>query len=296
MDRAAWTDVGLFALAQCALAAETVLVHALGAGAEPARLSLLRGLGLLAVAAGLAASRGDLRGLFRTARPRRQVLHAAAVLAMLWPLFYGLSHLPIADATALSYLRPVFVAAIATLFLAERVAPARWAALLLGFAGCLAVLGPAFAAWHAAYSASVLAAFLAAVTLTLGGRLAREEGVAPTLAWTGLLLALASLPLAAASAEPWPEEGAGWAALAGVGLSGALFMALALLAARRAPLVVLAPLDYARLPIVALLGLAVFAQVPSTATLAGSALILAAGAATVLLAARPGRPQGAKPA
>lgn len=288
MGRTVWIGVGLFALAQAALLAESALVHALGAEVAPSQLSFLRGLALLAIAALLAArTRGTARAMFRTARPGRHALHGAAVVAMLWPMHYGVAHLPLADSAALSYLRPVFLAVFAALFLAERVAPARWAAVLLGFAGCLAVLGPAFAEWHAAYGAAVLAAMLSAFALAVGGGLARADGVAPTLAGAGLALALGSLPFALDA--PWHAEHA-WA-LAGITACGAALTTLSLLAAQRAPLSLLAPLDYARLPFAMLAGFAVFAQVPGPATFAGAALILAAGAAT--WAAAPRRAGGA---
>ncbi len=56
--------------------------------------------------------------------------------------FAALSRLPLGDATALFYVAPLLLTAMAALILKERVGPRRWAAVAIGFLGVLVVAGP----------------------------------------------------------------------------------------------------------------------------------------------------------
>ena len=60
--------------------------------------------------------------------------------------FYGITHLPLATAVTLNYTSALFLALLSWLFLKEKIAPAMWLALLLGFVGIVVLLRPTFAA------------------------------------------------------------------------------------------------------------------------------------------------------
>lgn len=58
--------------------------------------------------------------------------------------FYGLTALPLAEATVIHYLNPLFTAVLAALVLKERMSPLLALSLLLGLAGVLLVARPSF--------------------------------------------------------------------------------------------------------------------------------------------------------
>ena len=66
---------------------------------------------------------------------RTNGLRAVLVVATALCFFHGLSVLPLAEALALSFLSPVFIALFAALLLRERVRPPVWAGLVVGFLG-----------------------------------------------------------------------------------------------------------------------------------------------------------------
>ncbi len=95
----------------------------------------------LAVLLVFLAARGDLR-LLRTARPGLQ-LARGLLLALATLLFFtSLSVLPLADANAIGFVMPLFVAALAVPMLGERLEFARLMAILAGLVGALIIVRP----------------------------------------------------------------------------------------------------------------------------------------------------------
>ncbi len=265
----------LFIAAQLCLVAEITAVHRLGPDFGLAQLTFLRALGMLAII--LVSARGEGLRVLRSTRPGLQAVRAGLTVISLWAIFHSIAHLPLADASALSYLRPAFITLMAALLLRETVAARRWVATALGFLGALLVIGPAFAAWHPAYLVAVGGAALNGAAIVASKQLTAQDRPVTILAWLTLVSFLFS---PTALAEPWPW--AEWPALLAVATSGALALWLGLLAMRAADISLLAPFDYVRLPVLILVGVLVFAEMPSGATLAGSALILAAGGVLLL--------------
>ncbi len=66
---------------------------------------------------------------------RTNGLRAVLVVVTALCFFHGLSVLPLAEALALSFLSPIFIALFAAWLLRERVRPPVWAGLVVGFAG-----------------------------------------------------------------------------------------------------------------------------------------------------------------
>lgn len=58
----------------------------------------------------------------------------------LW--FYSVTHLPLNEATALSFTAPIFTAIFAIAFLGERAGWHRWSAILIGFVGAMVIIRP----------------------------------------------------------------------------------------------------------------------------------------------------------
>jgi drug/metabolite transporter (DMT)-like permease len=83
---------------------------------------------------------GEIRFAFGYRMLLRGIFGGAGLLAF----FLGIAHLGVARGTIISYSSPIFVTIFGLLILKERVAPAKWAAVLLGFVGIVLItLDPA---------------------------------------------------------------------------------------------------------------------------------------------------------
>ena len=81
-------------------------------------------------------------GRVRTARPGIQFARGLLLAAATSLYFTSLKVLPLADAAAISFVMPLFVAALAVPMLGERLDLARTIAILVGLAGALIIVRP----------------------------------------------------------------------------------------------------------------------------------------------------------
>lgn len=96
--------------------------------------------------------------LFSRANLLRASLETAATLCFVT----GLSLLPIATASTLVWTSPLLLTLLAAVFLPERVVPARWMAVVLGFAGMLLVTQPFGSQFSMAMTLPLVAALFVA--------------------------------------------------------------------------------------------------------------------------------------
>lgn len=120
----------------------TAVVKYMGTSLPPAQMAFLRYLlGLVFLFPAI----GALREAHLTARQWklfgfRGVTHGLAVIT--W--FYAMTQIPIADVTAMNYMAPIYVSIGAALFLGERLAFRRIAAIIMALIGALIILRPGF--------------------------------------------------------------------------------------------------------------------------------------------------------
>lgn len=218
-----------------------------------------------------------LRGpvAWRSERPLLQVSRALG--ALLSALFFiaSLGMLPLAEATAMSFVSPLFVTALSVPFLGERVGPRRWAAVVVGLLGVLIIVRPGTEAFHPAAVLPLLAAALWAGALVITRMMSGTDNTLVTLTYTAFLGLLGSSLLLPFGWSPmgWREVGL----VAVSGLTATAAQGLVVVAYRHANASVLAPFIYSQLVWSAALGLAVFGHVPDSWTLAGAAVIVGSG-------------------
>jgi len=240
------------------------------------------------VMAGCLAAGG--RGLVRQAAnsPTIGLLLCRGVitLAAWFCYFTAARFLPLAQLITLYFTAPVIVAVLAAPLLGEVVGRARWAAVLVGFAGTVAAANPAGLALSPATILVLLAAALWAVGVILTRMIARHEpSLVQMLYNNGFFLIATGL----ASAMAWhrPSEAELWLLLQ-VGLLGGLGQFCLFEAARRAPASVTAPLEYTALIWAFALGFAVWGDIPGPALFLGAFLILGAGLMLIVAERRGG--------
>jgi drug/metabolite transporter (DMT)-like permease len=219
-------------------------------------------------------ARVGLAGL-RTRRLPLFLTRSALFVVSSTALFYGVTMVPVADATALSFTAPLFTTVLAVLLLRERVDAARWGAIAAGFVGMLAILRPGLGVFDAPAAAVVLtaAASFALVTVT-GKMLASTESPALVVAYLSVFaLPLSIVPALFVWSWPAPEH-LGWLLL--IGLAANLNMYGFARAMRIGDASMATPFDFVRLPATALVAFAMFGQAPDLWTWLGAAIIFAA--------------------
>lgn len=218
------------------------------------------------------------RNRFRGLRPRRPVLQVLRGLGLVGSavLFIaGLGFLPVAEATAVSFVSPAFITALSIPFLGEVVGIRRWAAVLVGLVGVLIVIRPGAGAFQTAALFPLLSALCWAATIIITRRMGATDRTETTVLWsalTGFLVLTALAPFG--FVLPGPGQ-LGIAAVLGVCASVGQY--LVILAYRRVAASLLAPFSYAQILSSTALGYLVFGSVPDRATLLGAAVVIGSG-------------------
>lgn len=218
----------------------------------------------------------------RTRRPGAHALRIGAGLTGFFLHMLAILWLPLADAVAIMHARPLWALPLAFLILGERIGWDRAIAAAIGFSGVLVIAGPQGMS-AGEVSAGTLAALGGGVTgalvLIAIKMLSSTEPPARVVAWYAIASVVVWGPI---SAVVWVTPG--WAAV-GLVLAGSVLAIMgdfcASWAARRAPVGLLAPIEYAQIPASALLGMLFFAEAPGWALLWGTLIMVAA---TVYLA------------
>jgi drug/metabolite transporter (DMT)-like permease len=278
--------IALMVAATALIAATTLLAKALGTEAlgtplHPFQITFGRFLfAALAVACAVAALRPTIRATNWRVHLTRVVFGWTGVTLM----FASVATIPLAEATAISFLNPVVAMVLAVPLLGERVGPIRWSAAAIAILGAVLLLRPGAGVIAPGALLALGAALALGVEVMFIKRLTRTEATLAILAYSnGIGLVIASVTAVAVWQAP---TGAQWAALAGLGLAmaGAQFCFASSLARAEASLVT--PFSYLTLVFAGLYDGMLFGVVPDVVGWSGAGLIVAGAA---LLAWREGR-------
>jgi len=185
--------------------------------------------------------------------------------------FYALAHLPLATATTLFFLAPVFATGFAALFAGEKVGPRRWAAVGAALVGALIILRPGVQPLDLAMVLAVLSALLFALALLITRPLSQADGAASVMLSSGVV---ASAMLALPAIAVWmPVPVAVWGLVALLVLASSLRMIADVRAYSLADAGFLAPFAFLRLLFIAVAGWVFFREGIDGPTLAGAAVI-----------------------
>ncbi len=230
-------------------------------------------LGLAVVAVLLARSR---RGFAQIRTPRlgdhirRNVFHYTG--QNLW--FYGITVIPLSQLVALEFTNPLWVSVLAPFMLSEPMTRTRLIAAGLGFVGVLIVARPGVAPLEWGHAAGLGAALGFALNTIFTRKIMRKDTVLCVLFWMTLLQASASLVLSIPGGIPVPSLAAlPWIAVVGIGGLTAHYCLTSALGA--APATLVAPMEFIRLPVIAWLGMALYAEPLVAAVFVGAAIIVA---------------------
>lgn len=188
-------------------------------------------------------------------------------------MFAAVAFIPMADATAISFLNPVFCMIFAIPLLGERVGPIRWSAALIALLGALVLLRPTPDSFQPAALLALGAAVIMGMELIFIKKLAGREVPLQ------ILLINNTLGVVLASAVVLPvwvmPTGPQWVALAALGFAMACAQACFVNAMARADASFVVPFSYATLIFAGLWDMAVFGVIPDWVSVLGSVIILA---------------------
>ena len=212
-------------------------------------------------------------GSVRTARPGLHLLRNAAHFAgqNLW--FYALTLIPLSTVFALEFTSPIWVMVLAGLFLGERMTRTRVLALVAGFIGVLLVVRPGTGGDPLGLLTAALAAIGFAGSMVATRSLTSTESVLTILFWLTVTQAVFGLAFAGFDGDiAWPSVGA-WPAVAAIGLAGVAAHYCLTTALSLAPATIVVPIDFARLPLAAVLGTMLYREPIDIFVVLGALLI-----------------------
>jgi len=192
----------------------------------------------------------------------------------LW--FYALPIIPLGQLFALEFTSPLWVILLAPFFLGERLTPVRAFAAALGFLGVMLVARPDTGGLSIGVLAASLAAIAFAGTTICTKILTGTERITSILFYLTVMQAIFGVIMAGYDGDiRLPNaQGAPWLFLIGcAGLLAHLCMTKALSVA---PAVVVIPFDFARLPVIVIIGVLFYNEPLEYIALLGALIILAA--------------------
>ena len=199
-------------------------------------------------------------------------------------MFAAVAFIPLADATAISFLNPVFAMMLAIPLLKERVGRIRWSAAAIALAGALILLRPTPESFQPAALLALGAALVMGLELIFIKALSGRERPLQILLINNMIgFCIATAAVLPVWQPPTPLQ---WAALAGVGGLMACAQACFVNGMARADASYVAPFSYATLLFATFYDFAAFGVVPDVISGLGASVILGGA---LMLAIREGR-------
>lgn len=199
----------------------------------------------------------------------RNLLHFTGQFAWV----YAIAFLPLATVFAIEFTMPVWTAVLAVLLLGERMTSGKVSVLVLGVAGILIILRPGFAFIHPAALVMLGGSLAFASTMIATKRLSSTDSPLVVLFYMsviqlplGLIPALSGWVTPTVADLPW---------IAAVGMAGYSAHYCMTRAFRLADATLVVPLDFLRLPLIAVVGMLFYNEPVQLATMLGAAVMFA---------------------
>ena len=232
----------------------------------------------------------QLRVAFTTKNPMGHVVRSFIGVTSMGLGFFALTRLPLPEATASGYEAPLLIVVFSAILLKERVHVFRWSAVLIGLIGVVIILWPRLTLFSsgaavgntetigavAALGAAIMSAF-AMLQVRKLVQTERTETIVIYFFVCASLLSLLTIPLG--WDMPTPQQAV---LLVCAGFAGGLGQLLLTSCYRYADMSVIAPFEYVSLILTIIIGLVVFAEVPTLTMIAGALIIVASGIAVIM--------------
>ena len=269
LQAAAWMSGAIVAFTSMAIAGRAVAVEH-----DTFETMLFRSIVGFVVVLIVAKAAGTLGQII----PRRMGLHVMRNVSHftgqnLW--FYAITVIPLAQVFALEFTSPLWVMALAAIFLGERLTQPRVVAAVLGFIGVLIVARPDTTTLDPNVLIAAAAAIGFAGSAIFTKLLTRTETVTCILFWLTAMQAIFGLTMAGYDGDialPTAQSAPWLTLIAFAGLTAHFCLTKALILA---PASIVMPIDFLRLPIIAVIGMLFYNEGLDLLVLLGGVLILA---------------------
>lgn len=250
-----------------------VSIRALAATLSIMEILVVRAACGLAIIAAVAALRPELRRTITRERLGLHVLRNTVHFASQYLWAMSLLLLPLATVFALEFTMPAWTILLAPFFLGERLTASRIGAVVLGLAGVLVILRPGIATFQPAALVVLTAAFGYGAQNIATKKLTSTESTFAIVFWMNVI----QLGLSLTGGGAWFATRLGLdqlPAIAGLGMSG-LFAHFCLSNAfRSGDASVVVPLDFLRIPLIAVVGWWLYAEPLDLIVFVGAGLIV----------------------
>ena len=230
------------------------------------------GIVLVVTIAGALGRLGEISARRMDLQIGRNIVHFAG--QNLW--FYAITLIPLAQVFALEFTSPIWVALLAPLVLGEKMTRVRLFSAVMGFAGVLLVARPGAEPISPGVLIAGLAAICFAATFMFTKILTRIASITCILFWLTVIQAVIGMVFVFWDGHvTWPTAATlPWLVL--IGCAG-LFAHLCIVNALSiAPATIVVPMDFLRLPLIALVGMVVYAEPLDVLVIAGALVIFGA--------------------
>ena len=264
--------IGLMLVSVCMFAFGDTLGKFIVATYSVGQLLLLRATAALIVLS--PAIWRHRREFLRLERPWLQLLRVILSTLEVAAFFLATVYLPLADAITYYLACPIFVTALSAIVLREQVGWRRWSAVIVGFCGVLIALRPSAqtVTWPAMIALAGCMAFAVLMLITRSLRATPDIVLASTQFMGTFAFGAVLAPFGWIAPSPGSL---------GLFAAAGCISVCALLCGNRslklAPASVVVPYQYMMIVWAVMFGYLVFGDVPSVATIAGAAIIIAAG-------------------
>jgi drug/metabolite transporter (DMT)-like permease len=269
MQAAFWMLGAIFSFTTMAIAGRE-----LSASFDTFEIMLYRSAIALLIVIVLAYSTGTYRqvglGAWRT-HLVRNIFHFTG--QNLW--FYAVAMIPLAQVFALEFTTPLWVILLAPLLLGERLTFIRGIAAAMGFVGVLVVARPDMGSVNPGVLAAASCAVFFALTYVFTKRLTRTESITAIMLYLSGLQLIFALLSAGYDGDIAIPRVADMPLLALIAVCGLLAHFCITKALTIAPATVVAPFDFARLPIVAVAAMLIYGEAMDVWVFVGAFIIFA---------------------
>ncbi len=215
----------------------------------------------------------DIGGTFTTKNFGYHVLRGAFSLIAMYTGFTAVLHLPLAEVTAISFVRILFTTLLAMFFLKEMIGVRRWVSVGVGFIGVLVIVRPEAGNinLYAGY-AIASALFVSGISIVMR-KLSQIENPSTIIAYQSVIVVLGmSGPAIYLWVTPTPYE---MSLILMVGVLMSVLQWLFIQAFKVGEAAAIAPMEYSRLIFAILIGIVFFAEIPILTTMGGACIIVA---------------------
>jgi drug/metabolite transporter (DMT)-like permease len=213
--------------------------------------------------------------VLRTSRYREHLQRGVSQFGSMTCMFIALSMMSLGSATAISFSAPLFTTLLSVVVLKEQVGIHRWSAVVVGFVGVLVVTHPGAGSLNVgSFFALGNAVLISSVAVAIR-RMSATESTETLAIYQMTVITLCTLFLLpfGFTMPTWFD----FAALAVAGLGNGIGQYWWTRALSLAPPSAVVPFNYLSLLWATILGYAVWGDVPNSALLLGSAIVVASG-------------------